>query len=117
MYHRTADAVCRPRCGVYPAFRAGARAQAVRSCAVENGQYEVSVSVGDAACPIRDGTVYVNGVELCKGVQVGQEDFKKFTAQVGRHRRPADHVQPPEGRPLRADENQLHRVSEETGPA
>jgi outer membrane protein assembly factor BamB len=52
------------------------------SIAVENGTYTVTVSVGDAAYAMPDGTIYVNGVELCKGISLGQESFKSFTKDV-----------------------------------
>ena len=52
------------------------------SIAVKNGTYDVTVCIGDAAYGVSDGTVYVNGVELCKGARVGAKQFKTFTKQV-----------------------------------
>ncbi|HUS46598.1 MAG TPA: PQQ-binding-like beta-propeller repeat protein [Phycisphaerae bacterium] len=54
----------------------------VWTIAVDNGTYEVTVSIGDAAYPISDGTIYVCGVEFCKGVRLDQESFKQITKDV-----------------------------------
>ncbi|MCE5328374.1 MAG: PQQ-binding-like beta-propeller repeat protein [Planctomycetaceae bacterium] len=52
------------------------------SITVENGTYDVTVCVGDGAYKMPDGTIYVNGVTLCEGVSLGQEEWKTFTKEV-----------------------------------
>ncbi|MCE5278907.1 MAG: PQQ-binding-like beta-propeller repeat protein [Planctomycetaceae bacterium] len=52
------------------------------SITVENGTYDVTVCVGDGDYKMPDGTIYVNGVTLCEGISLGQEDHKAFTKEV-----------------------------------
>jgi hypothetical protein len=50
--------------------------------AVDNGTYEVTVCIGDAAYRTNDGTIYVNDLEFCKGVRLGANSFKRVTKDV-----------------------------------
>jgi outer membrane protein assembly factor BamB/SAM-dependent methyltransferase len=52
------------------------------SIAVENGAYEVTVSIGDAMYAVQRGTVFANGVKLCENVRLGPNRFHKATGTV-----------------------------------
>jgi hypothetical protein len=52
------------------------------SMALKDGNYEVTICIGDAAYPTSDGTVYVCEVEFCKGLRGPAEDFKTVTKDV-----------------------------------
>jgi hypothetical protein len=49
---------------------------------VEPGTYTVKVSIGDSEFPCQDQTVFVNGKELCSGINLKAGEFRTVTTET-----------------------------------